>query len=413
MLRFCVVLLCGLWSCGALSADRVTCGLVADRAAVGAERVLNELTPAEIAEGWIRLFDGSTMFGWKANNDVNWQIVDGVIQADQGEPGLLNTTSEFADYELLCDFRLEKGGNSGIFLRTLPTPKEVTKDCYELNMCDSHPAFPTGSLVGIVKPSEKVTGEEKWMTYRVICQGKKIQVWLDGKPILDFTDDRPEARFRGVIGLQKNAGKAEYRNIFLRPLSTRPLFNGKDLTGWHLVPGSKSRFTVADSEIQVVDGRGFLESDAEFGDFVLQAEAKTNGALLNSGIFFRAMAGTEKDPSNGYELQIHNGYKDNDRTKPADFGTGGIYRRIPARRVVSNDREWTQLTLVATGPHIAAWVNGEQVTDWTDTRKPSENPREGLRTKAGRLSLQGHDPTTDLRFRGLKGAELPPIPAKP
>jgi len=71
------------------------------------------------------------------------------------------------------------------------------------------------------------------------------------------------------------------------------------------------------------------------------------------------------------------------------------------------------LTLVATGPHIAAWVNGEQVTDWSDPRKPNENPREGLRTKPGRLSLQGHDPTTNLRFRGLKAGEYPPVAAKP
>lgn len=371
------------------------------------EKSQNKLTNEQISEGWIRLFDGETFFGWKPNNDVNWKITDGVIHADKGEPGLLCTTVEFSDYELLCDFRLEAKGNSGVFLRTLFNPKEVTKDCYELNMCDSHPAFPTGSLVGIVKPDSPVVGEGKWMTYRVVVLGSKITVWLDGKQILSYVDNRPEARFRGFIGLQKNAGLAEYRNVFLKPLGTKPLMNGKDLAGWRVVPGSKSEFTVKDGAVQVTNGRGFLESEAQFGDFVLQAQARTNGKLLNSGIFFRSMPGTEKDPSNGYELQIHNGYKDNDRSQPLDFGTGGIYRRIAARKVVSNDQEWTQLTLVATGDHISAWVNGEQVTDWTDNRKPHENPRQGLRTAAGHLSLQGHDPTTDLQFRELKAAELP------
>ncbi|MFN6103887.1 MAG: hypothetical protein ACK5EA_05455 [Planctomycetaceae bacterium] len=69
------------------------CGVLAAIPLQGAERVLNQLTPEEIADGWIRLFDGTTTFGWKPNNDVNWQIVDGVIQADRGEPGLLNTKS--------------------------------------------------------------------------------------------------------------------------------------------------------------------------------------------------------------------------------------------------------------------------------------------------------------------------------
>src|SRR5438105_2792328 len=93
----------------------------------------NRLSAAEIAAGWIKLFDGETMFGWKPNNDVNWQITDGVVHADKGDPGLLVTTTEFADFELRCDFRLEKGGNSGIFLRSVFSPKDPTKDCYELN----------------------------------------------------------------------------------------------------------------------------------------------------------------------------------------------------------------------------------------------------------------------------------------
>lgn len=367
----------------------------------------NRLSPAEIAAGWINLFDGKTMFGWKANSDVNWKITDGVVHADKGEPGLLLTTSEFADYELRCDFRLEKGGNSGIFLRSIFTPKDPAQDCYELNMCDSHPAFPTGSLVGIVKPDKPVSGEEKWMTYEVKVLGNRIDVKLDGAPVLSYTDTRPTARRRGFIGLQKNAGKAEYRNVFLRPLSTKPLFNEKDLTGWRIVPGGKSQFTVADRAIEVRNGPGFLETESTWGDFVLQAQIKTNGKNLNSGIFFRTQAGTAEKPSNGYEAQVHNGFEQNDRSKPLDFGTGAVYRRVKARRVVSDDFEWFSMTIVATGPHIGVWVAGEQVTDWNDTRPPNDNPREGLCTKAGHFSLQGHDPTTDLSFRDLRAAELP------
>jgi hypothetical protein len=65
------------------------------------------------------------------------------------------------------------------------------------------------------------------------------------------------------------------------------------------------------------------------------------------------------------------------------------------------------MTVAATGPHVGVWVEGEHVTDWTDTRAPNENPRDGLRTAAGHFSLQGHDPTTDLSFRDLRVAEVP------
>ena len=63
---------------------------------------------------------------------------------------------------------------------------------------------------------------------------------------------------------------------------------------------------------------------------------------------------------------------------------------------------------MAHGPHIAVWVNGIQVSDFTDTRPPNDNARNGYRSKPGVISIQGHDPTTDLSFRSLRIAEMPP-----
>jgi len=110
---------------------------------------------------------------------------------------------------------------------------------------------------------------------------------------------------------------------------------------------------------------------------------------------------------NGYESQIHNGFKNGDRTQPVDCGTGGIFRRQDARRVVADDMQWFHETLIVDGPHVSAWVDGYQVTDWTDTRAPNANPRRGLRVEPGTLMIQGHDPTTDISFRNLHVAELP------
>ena len=367
----------------------------------------NQLTREEIQAGWIKLFDGESLFGWKANSNADWKIKDGVIDAATGDSGLLVTTTEFSDYELRCDFWMAKGGNSGIFLQSPFQPKDPTKDCYELNICDVHPLFKTGSLVGLVKPTQEVSGEEAWKTYHVVVRGPHLQVKLDGKLILDYTNPSPTARNTGFIGLQKNSGHVQFRSVYLKPLASKPLFNGRDLTGWRVVPGGVSEFTVKERSIHVENGRGFLETVDQWADFVLQAEARTNGEHLNSGIFFRTLPGTAKNPSDGYECQIRNQWEGQDRTKPVDFGTGAIYRRIPARRVVPNDKEWFTMTLVARGPQVSVWIDGYQTTDWTDTRKPDPNPRIGLRTEPGHFSLQGHDPTTNLDFRGFRLTEYP------
>ena len=366
------------------------------------------LTDEEIAAGWIALFDGHSLFGWKANNDVNWHIDQGVIKADTGKPGLLLTTSPFADYELKFDFRLSPETNSGLFLRTIFDPQDPVKDCYELNLCDQKTEYPTGSLVGRSKIQAPVPASQEWQSFVVRLEGPKILASLNGKEVLNFTDTSKNLRKVGFIGLQKNEGPIEFRKIYLKPLRMSTIFNGVDLAGWRVVPGSKSKFEVVDSTIHVTaEKQGYLETEETWDNFLFQATAKSNGTALNSGYFFRAIKGSEKGMANGYEVQIHNGFKEKDRTKPENAGTGAIFRRTEARRVVSNDNEWFTTTLSAYGSHIAVWIDGYQVTDWNDTRKPDENPRKGLRLKAGHISLQGHDPTTDLNFKDLKVSTLP------
>jgi len=75
--------------------------------------------------------------------------------------------------------------------------------------------------------------------------------------------------------------------------------------------------------------------------------------------------------------------------------------------IVAKDKQWFHATLIADGPHVSVWINGYQVTDWTDEREPHANPRKGKRLEAGHLSLQGHDKTTDLNFRNLRVGAIP------
>lgn len=369
----------------------------------------NPLAPEQIDEGWISLFDGHTLYGWQKSDDINWSVEDGAITADSGPIGLLRTKVPFADFELRLKYRAAANANSGIFIRCKEDSSSPKTDAYEINIADTHPAgFTTGSIVEFEKTDStaKTTGDDQWHSMTVTASGPQITVTLDGSQVLDFKDEQT-TRTAGFIGLQKNAGKIEFKEIILKPLNMTPLFNGKDLAGWRVVPGGTSKFTVEDGTIHVVDGAGFLETESTHGDFILQSQAKTHAAELNSGIFFRAMKGTKETPSHGYEAQIHNGFEGEDRNKPSNAGTGAIFRRTTARRVVSSDNEWLTMTLIACGPQISVWVDGYQVTDWKDERSPNENPRQGLRLEEGHISLQGHDPTTDLSFRKLQIVDLP------
>ncbi len=374
------------------------------------QRTPDDAGPEPVNEsGWLTLFDGKKPsdgqdpFGWRAECDADWKVEDGTIVVTRGDVGLLRTTTQFDNYILKVDFRCGENTNSGIFLRTSPQPKNPAGDCYELNIAPPDNPFPTGSLVG----RKKVEGNfhsTDWQSYEVTVLGPNIKVKLNGKQILDYTDSKPLGR--GFIGLQHNSGKVEFRNIQLKPLALKEIFNGKDLAGWKPYPKMKSKFSVSKTgTLDVKNGSGQLETERSYGDFVLQIECKTNAKHLNSGIFFRCIPG---DKMMGYESQIHNGFSDNDRTKPLDCGTGGIFRRINARFVAADDLKWFSKTIIAEGPHIAVWVNGQQVTDWTDKRKDHENPRKGRRLKPGTIMIQGHDPTTDLSFRNLRITEMAP-----
>jgi hypothetical protein len=200
----------------------------------------------------------------------------------------------------------------------------------------------------------------------------------------------------------------QFRNVKLKPLGLKDLINGKDLTGWESHPDLKNVFTVnSDGHLQIKGGKGQLEHEQEFGDFVLQLEAKSNREGSNSGLFYRSIPGEQM---NGYECQLQHRYGADGKPNPVDCGTGGICRRQIARQIVAKDNEWFYLTLVVSGAHAAAWVNGYQVSDFVYERKDHKNPRNGRRLAPGTLILQAHDDTTDFTFRRIAAAEMPASP---
>lgn len=354
-------------------------------------------------EGWIELFDGTTLFGWEQAGDAKWVADRGEVSTTGDEPGWLMTTSPWCDFELHVEYKAPAATNSGIFLCSALEPTDPAKDCYELNIASQDNPFPTGSLVARAKASPIDQADGQWHAFDVRASGGKIRVSFDKRLVLEYEDRSPLGS--GRIGLQAKEGEVAFRNVRLRPLNSSPLLNGKDLSGWTTAGVEQSQFSVTEAgELQLKNGPGQLVTVKEFADFVLQLQCKVNGDGLNSGVFFRTL---KEGRWQGYEAQINNKVIDGNLLKPADFGTGAIYRRQPARMVVPRDHEWFTMTVNAAGPHFAVWIDGYQVSDWTDTRPEKENPREGLRLGPGVIAIQGHDPTTDFLFRDLRIGELP------
>jgi hypothetical protein len=345
-----------------------------------------------------------------------------MLAPQAGKPGLLVTTTAFKDYDLRFEYQIRRDSKAQVEL-----------------LCDRQGRARGEDTV----PLQYVGGG--WVHAQVRVQGGGVRERMFQQSGLlgaaAFSTAFPRAEKNGkaepprpVGHLALSGNGVVFRNVKLRPTGLKPIFNGKDLRGWKVFEGKgkKSKFAVTkEGWLNVKDGPGDLQTEALYDDFVLQLECISNGKHLNSGIFFRCQPGKYQQ---GYEAQIRNQFtekptqnytvEDYDpqthkllgkrkvQSTAVDYGTGAIYRRVPARFGVAKDKEWFTLTVAARGRHLATWVNGVQVADWTDNRPASDNARNGYRAEKGAVSIQGHDPTTDLSFRHFRVAELPRAKAK-
>src|SRR5690606_24118380 len=134
------------------------------------------------------------------------------------------------------EFRSPETTNSGVFLRTIADPTDPAMDCYEINIAPQSNPFPSGSVVKHSKAADGVQPiADAWNKLEMVAEGGQLKVSLNGKIASEFTDSEPLAR--GLIGLQVNQGPIEFRNIKLKPLGLKSLFNGKDLSGWKIIDG--------------------------------------------------------------------------------------------------------------------------------------------------------------------------------
>jgi len=343
------------------------------------------LAAAAYADEWINLFDNETLFGWMPVGDAQWQVADKNIECGAGSGGWLATTSQFADFELVVKMRVAADGSTGLAVRA---------------GLDGHPSENGGSVI-LLKEAKGSTPD--WHEITITANGDTVTAKVDGKD----AEILGGGAKRGHIGFQYHRkGKVEIASAKLRPLNAKPIFNGKDLEGWNVIPGHKSEFKVVDGAINIKNGNGQIETAGTYKDFVVQLDVFSNGDHLNSGVFYHGPVGIFWK---GYECQVRNQWANDDRTKPVDFGTGGNYGNQPARKVVSSDREWFTLTIVCDGNHAAVWNNVYLVSDYFDARpvSPESQGKEGFVPGPGTIHLQGHDPTTDLSYKNILLQEYP------
>jgi len=219
-------------------------GLGAGGASAVAQAQPNTLTPAEQKAGWRLLFDGQTTKGWRSytadSMPDGWQVVDGALTR-VSRAGDIITKDKYRDFELMVDWMVPPGANSGIFYRAALGSEAIYWSAPEFQVLDDarhadgkslltssgsvyglYPAIP-----GVAKPA----GE--WNTARIVVRGNHVEHWLNGKQFASYELGSEEWKTKvkaskfaawpeygkateGYIGLQDHGDRVAFRNIKIK-----------------------------------------------------------------------------------------------------------------------------------------------------------------------------------------------------
>jgi hypothetical protein len=211
----------------------------------------NMLTANEKKEGFILLFDGTTSKGWTTTGGVpvpaGWDISNGCLSTRKGEKGGdIISVNRYTDFDLSLDYKIEPACNSGVkyfFTRyetggNLGMEYQIIDDILgEDNKQANHLC---GSFYDVLPPDEsqkKINPPGEWNSIRIVSNGKKVEHWINGKKILEFTrgdktfaDAVAKSKFsktvpafgmveKGNILLQEHGGVVSFRNIKIKELN--------------------------------------------------------------------------------------------------------------------------------------------------------------------------------------------------
>ena len=180
----------------------------------------------------VALFDGKSWQGWEGNLDAfrieEGAIVGGSLTKPVPRNDYLCSTETYADFELRLKFKvLGEGANAGIQIRSERVPNSNEMIGYQADLGDNW----WGCLYDerrhklLTGPPEeqrsKIIRRADWNEYLIRCQGRRVQLWINGHPTVDYTEPDESIPQKGVIGLQIHVGspsEAWYKNIELLKL---------------------------------------------------------------------------------------------------------------------------------------------------------------------------------------------------
>jgi len=170
-------------------------------------------------EGWVKIFDGESLEGWKASEkSENWTVEDGAIVGRGERSHLFYVGDEYEDLEFKAEVKLNKGGNSGMYFRTQFGTGWPTG--YEAQVNNSHrDPKRTGSLYNFVDVREQLVPDNTWWEQHIICRGNHITIKVNGKTVVDYVDEKNTYK-KGYVALQQHDPGSEvaYRNLVIKPL---------------------------------------------------------------------------------------------------------------------------------------------------------------------------------------------------
>ena len=197
--------------------------------AVGLSVACSFVSTACAQEGSVPIFDGKSLDGWEGNEKF-FHVDDGILIAGTLEKKIprnefLCTKKEYENFAIDLQFKLVgKGANSGVQFRSKRIPNHHEVSGYQADLGDDnwwgslYDESRRNKLLVQSDPKviKKVLKRDDWNDYRVRCEGKRIQIWLNGVQTVDYTEPDDNIALKGIIGLQIHSGgpsEAHFRNI--------------------------------------------------------------------------------------------------------------------------------------------------------------------------------------------------------
>lgn len=153
--------------------------------------------------GWVSLFDGKTLSGWKVNeNPETFKVEDGAIVAHGERAHLFYdgpvANHDFKNFEFKAMVMTRPNSNAGIYFHTAYQDEGWPSKGYEVQVNNSHTDWRrTGGLYAIDDVREPPANDNEWFEQHIMVNGKHVQVWINGKKVVDYTEpedpERPES----------------------------------------------------------------------------------------------------------------------------------------------------------------------------------------------------------------------------